>query len=143
MVPGLKGQIFMLDLSLAFLILLMLFSFLLSMLWLSNKKIAGNYEEFIVQKKLLDASEKVMLDLAEYSENTIKHHNLSATKIMEFAGRGLEEIKRELLLENYNISIKLTTASGKNMLEVGESNGMSIKRVAVCGDELCVLEIRA
>ena len=141
----LKGQIFMLDVSFAFFVLLLVVFSFLQVTALSNKTMTENYEQFMAQKKVLDASEKlVSVELAEYSENTLKHHVLSLGKIRDFGEMGLEKIKQDLLLEDYNVSLTIKTADGNELLNLGgASDGAVVKRIALCGDEICELEIHA
>jgi len=140
----LRGQIFMLDLSLAFLLLLLMSFSFLALMSMTNQKMGGSYSDFMKQKKLLDASEKLLsVDLAVYSENTLKHHELSMEKIRELAYKSAEELKHELLLDGYNVSLTIARSDEK-ILETGESfGGIVVKRIALCGDETCVLEISA
>ena len=140
----LKGQVFMLDLSSAFLVLLLMSLFFLAIMAMTNNRISDSYGDFMKQKKLLDASEKLIsVDLAVYSENTLKHHELSMEKIQSIGQKSIEELKHSLLLDDYNISLTIAR-SDKKILEMGESfGGIVVKRIALCGDETCVLEIRA
>jgi len=140
----LKGQVFMLDLSSAFLVLLLMSSSFLAIMAMTNNRIIDSYGDFMKQKKLLDASEKLIsVDLAVYSENTLKRHELSMEKIQELGYKSVEELKHELLLDDYNVSLKIDKG-GEIILDVGESSGgVAVKRIVLCGDETCVLEIRA
>lgn len=134
----------MLDLSSAFLVmLLMSFSFL-ALTATANNRVSDSYGDFMKQKKLLDASEKlVSVDLAVYSENTLKHHELAMEKIQELGYKSMEELKHRLLLDDYNVSLTIVR-SDKKILEMGGAfGGIAVKRIALCGDEMCVLEIRA
>lgn len=140
----LKGQVFMLDLSSAFLVLLLMSFSFLTLMAMTNNRIGDSYGDFIRQKKLLDASEKlVSVDLAVYSENTLKHHELSMEKIQNLGQEGMEELKHRLLLDDYNVSLTIVWKD-KKILEIGESfGGIVVKRIALCEDEMCVLEISA
>ncbi len=140
----LKGQVFMLDLSSAFLVmLLMSFSFL-ALMATTNNRIGEGYGDFMKQKKLLDASEKLIsVDLAAYYENTLKHHELDLEKIRELGYKSADELKHGLLLDEYNVSLTIARNDEK-ILEIGGAiGGIAVKRIALCGDETCVLEIRA
>jgi hypothetical protein len=140
----LKGQVFMLDLSSAFLVLLLMCSSFLALMSIANHKMGDSYGDFMKQKKLLDASEKLLsVDLAVYSENTLKHHELSIEKIQELGYKSVEELEHSLLLDDYNISLTIARSDEK-ILEIGEAiGGIVVKRIALCGDETCVLEISA
>jgi len=140
----LKGQVFMLDVSFAFFVLLLIFFSFLQVIALSNKTMVEGYENFVRQKRVLDASEKlVSIELAEYSENTLKHHVLSLDKINNFERLGLEKIKENLLLDDYDVSIVIKTEEGRLLGLGNASDGTVIKRIAICGGNVCVLEIHA
>lgn len=139
----LKGQIFMLDVSFAFFVLILAIISFLSIMMLMNKSMAIDYSDFVRQKRLLDASEKLIsAELADYSENTLKHHVLSLEKIGGLGRMGVSEVKRDLLLEDYDIYLSITIEN-RRILEIGEKGGMSVKRIALCGGEACVLELNA
>jgi len=134
----LKGQAFMLDVMFAFFVILLSFASFMSLLYLSDRTMTGRYHEFITQKKLLDASEKlVTIELADYSGNSLKHHSLSIDKIRSFGALGLEKIRRNLALDGYNISLDI------GELSEGNCSGMTVKRIALCGGDACVLRICA
>ena len=140
----LRGQAFMLDVTIAFFVILLLFFFFLSVSSLSNRTMSENYREFVREKRLLDASEKLIaIELADYSENTLKHHVLSMDKIADFSRLPLKEMKQSLLLEDYDIHLSLKRGD-EELLSAGDSSGGTlVRRVALCGSEVCVLEIRA
>ena len=135
----LKGQVFMLDVLFAFFVILLSFASFMSLLYLSDRTMTGHYREFITQKKLLDASEKLItIELADYSGNSLRHHSLSIDKIQKFCELGLDGIKRNLALDGYNISLKIG-----ELLNEGNCSGMTVKRIALCGGNVCVLKICA
>jgi hypothetical protein len=140
----LKGQVFMLDLSSAFLVLLLMSFTFLAIMAMTNNRISDSYGDFMKQKKLLDASEKLLsVDLAMYSENTLKHHELSMEKIRDLGYKSMEELKHSLLLDDYNVSFRIDKGD-EMILDMGNaSGGTAVKRIALCGDETCVLEISA
>jgi hypothetical protein len=140
----LKGQGFMLDVFFAVTVVLLMFFSFLSVLSLANKNAGESYKEFVLQKRLLDASEKlVTIELAEYSENTLKHHILSMDNITKIGALGIENIRQLLLLDGYNISLSIRTED-RELLDIGDAVGRTvIKRIALCGGELCVVELRA
>jgi hypothetical protein len=139
----LRGQVFMFDVVLAFLVLLLIFSSFLQTIFLANGTMGESYENFLREKKILDASEKLIaVELAEYSENTLKHHILSLEKIKKFGAQEPEEMKRNLLLSDYNVSLSIK--ADKELLKVGDNlDGTVVKRIALCGGEVCIIEIRA
>jgi hypothetical protein len=140
----LKGQIFMLDVTIAFFVILLMFFFFLNVTALSNRTMTESYQNFVKEKRLLDASEKlVSIELADYSENTLKHHVLSLDKIADFSRLSLEEIKQNLLLEDYDVYLSLKSGD-KRLLSFGNAgDGIMARRIALCGNEVCVLEISA
>jgi len=140
----LKGQIFMLDVTIAFFVILLMFFFFLSVSSLSNRTMTESYQNFVKEKRLLDASEKlVSIELADYSENTLKHHVLSLDKIADFSRLPLKEIKQNLLLEDYDVYLSLKSGD-RGLLGFGNAgDGIMVRRIALCGDEVCVLEISA
>jgi len=140
----LKGQIFMLDVTIAFFVILLMFFFFLSISSLSNRTMTESYQNFVKEKRLLDASEKLIaVDLADYSENTLKHHVLSLDKIADFSRLSLKEIKQNLLLEDYDVYLNLKSGD-RGLLGFGNAgDGIMVRRIALCGDEVCVLEISA
>jgi len=140
----LKGQVFMLDVTIAFFVILLMFFFFLNVSSLSNRTMTESYQNFVKEKRLLDASEKlVSIELADYSENTLKHHVLSLDKIADFSRLSLEEIKQNLLLEDYDVYLSLKSGD-KRLLSFGNAiGGTLVRRIALCGDEVCVLEISA
>ena len=135
---------FMLDVTVAFFVILLLSFFFLSVSSLLNRTMSENYQEFIREKRLLDASEKLIaIELADYSENTLEHHVLSIDKIAGFGLLSLAEMKQSLLLEDYDIHLSLKKGD-EELLSAGDgSGGTLVRRVALCGSEVCVLEIRA
>jgi uncharacterized membrane protein len=136
----LKGQIFLLDASLAFLTILLSFSTFLATAYLTAHNMEQSYTDFIRQKRLLDASEKLItVDFAGYSENTLKHHRLSMTKM----SASIDDLKHSLLLDDYDIALSVS-AGGLSLVVLGNATGGAVvKRVALCGEEICVLELRA
>lgn len=140
----LKGQVFMLDVTIAFFVILLMFFFFLNVSALSNRTMTESYQNFVKEKRLLDASEKlVSIELADYSENTLKHHVLSLDKIADFSRLPLKEIKQNLLLEDYDVYLSLKSGD-KRLLSFGNAiGGTLVRRIALCGDEVCVLEISA
>ena len=140
----LKGQVFMLDITFAFFVILLMFFFFLSVTALSNRTMVEDYQNFVKEKRLLDASEKLIaIELADYSENTLKHHVLSLDKIADFGRLSLEEMKQNLLLEDYDVYLSLRSGD-KRLLSFGNAvGGALVRRIALCGEEVCVLEISA
>jgi hypothetical protein len=55
----------------------------------------------------------------------------------------LEEIKQNLLLEDYDVYLSLKSGD-KRLLSFGNAgDGIMARRIALCGNEVCVLEISA
>jgi hypothetical protein len=139
----LNGQIFSIDASFAFIVLIICTVFFLSIASYLNKETANKYLEFMKEKRLVDASEKlVSITLAEYSQDTLKHHELSLEKISLLSTTDILEIKKVLLLEDYNISLKID-AGNSSLLDIGDAGGSVVKRIALCGEEICIVKISA
>lgn len=145
-----KGQVFTLDLAFAVFVYVLILFFFISSLFITSNSTISNYEKFKIQKKIFDASEVMITisnislgGLAVYEENTVKHHELDLGKIKEF-GRNFDSLKKRLLLEDYDVWIRITKRSDGVLLNLGEEiKGIKITRFALCGDDECVLEIIA
>ena len=149
---------FTIDLFISFLVLCMISCFFILDAFIIAKQTRERYAQFILQKKIFDASEALIttagsprdwvkperIGLAEYSENSVKHHILSEDKIKKMSELGLDFIKENLLLEDYEVNIVIKKRNGIELLNIGEKiKGTSVKRIALCGEEPCVLEITA
>lgn len=138
-----RGQAFLTDACIAFLILLFCAVFSLSVASFLNKGSAEEYLEFMRERRLIDASEKlVSVMLAEYSQNSLKHHELSPDKIRALSAVDLDTLREELLLEEYNISLRIT-AGNSSLLDMGAQGGAAVKRIALCGGEVCIVALGA
>jgi len=96
-----------------------------------------SYALISTQKRLLDASEFLVSSdsgLAIRYDNELKHHQLDVSRI---SGKGQEALS-EMLLVNASLRI---TSGGNEMIHIGDCNGITVKRIALCNDEVCILEL--
>lgn len=156
-----RGQIFCFDTLFAFLIFCLIFVIIFSAAAQLAHSAADGYRRFELQKRLYDASEAlvttpgyprdwtaddvVRLGLADYSENRVRHHELSLEKIGAMASLPEDRIAALLALDGLNVSVKITTRDGDLLLDAGGHGGAgnAIRRFALCGGEECVVEVSA
>ena len=160
LIPG-RGQIFGFDAVFAFLVFCLIFITIFSASAQLAHSAADGYRRFELQKRLYDASEAlvttpgyprtwsaenvVRLGLADYSENRVRHHELSLEKIGAMASLQESRIAALLALEGLNVSVKITTREGDLLLGIGGHGeaGNAVRRFALCGGEECVVEVSA
>jgi hypothetical protein len=148
--------IFSLDVSLGALLLLAAAVAAFSQLSLAIHETADAYGKFLLQKKLLDASESLVttagyppdwdaktvrrLGLARVAENSVKHHEIDAAKLRLMRRMDKSRIAGLLALDGYDVGIKITEIDGHVLLEKGSVAGTSVRRFALC-PEPCVVEL--
>lgn len=144
-----KGMFFTLDLAFALLVYSMIIFYVLSMVSIVQDNGLVDFKETKKIVMLLDASEVILTNpnvtdggLVKYEENTAKHHELDLDKFETFVNN-FQKIKERLLLSD-DVFVRITNTKGNLLLEAGKPiNGTKISRIALCGDESCVVEIIA
>ena len=112
-------MIFSLDAMAAFIVILLMLSVSMTHLFaqLSNQK--ENYEQFVLQRKLIEVSELMISNsekgLAIYEENTVKHHEIQDKEIDEFVGFYIEilELGEESEHENKQSVSRIVLEEGE------------------------------
>jgi hypothetical protein len=154
-----RGQVFGFDTVFAFAVFCLIFFVIFSIAAQLTHAASWQYHEFIIQKQLYDASEALLttpgyprdwtpetvqrLGLADYSENRVRHHELSLEKINAMALMPKEHVRSLLVLGEYAVSISIHTRHGRILMNLGEPGDFVVKRFALCGDDECVVEISA
>jgi len=104
-----------------------------------------DYKEFEKAAKLFQISEILMTSsnmseggLAEYEDNTVKHHQLSNLKIL-YLNQNFNTIKNESWKYAGDLGIKIRTISGN--MSIGNLTGFKITRYGLCEGRVCILEL--
>ncbi len=163
MVPR-KGQITTLDLSTAFIIILSITIFTQTHHHQITSHSIRNQKKINTQKKLYTATESLIttpgkprgwekqphksqiLGLAEYKENTAKHHEINREKLEEMKKLPLETIKGKLGLEDLQISVEIQKLDGENLMkktDLEKKNPIQVKRIALMEGEILVFKLQA
>ena len=89
-----------------------------------------------MSKKLLDGSEfLISADLPVKENNVLKHHQLDM--------RNVSSLSYQELVDRINIDAGLTIRKSSGTIRIGDCDGMTVKRIALCGGEVCILELSA
>ena len=127
----LKAQVFSTDIITALLIIMIICSLIIIKQDEIMSKTISNYQDFQLQKRLLQASELLITTsdkgLAKYENNAVKHHEINLSKKIN---------QSHLLLDNYETCI---TINDNNCAHFPNK----ITRFAVCEGEICKVEISA
>ena len=116
-----NGQIFTFDVLFAFIGMCCIAVIFFANFSVIVHQTKEDYDSFILQKKLFDSSELLI-------QNNGKHHELSLGSI---------KVDKDL-------QITIKSLSGRVLLREGpESDGLVVRRAAICRGEACVLEIKA
>ena len=142
----LKGQIFITDVSIAFIVLIISLVFFTIIIIENHGKLVNDYVCFRKQASLMDASQLLISQpfdkrgLAEKSFNNIRHHSISSESIFLMSLKSDEDIKKDLALSGkWGLSISLL--DGRKLLSKGNITGISSKRIALCDGEECYLSV--
>ena len=126
-----KGLFFSLDAIVAFVIILFILGFSFSFFTRSLSTEKQNYSFFSTQAKLIQVSELMVTDsekgLVKYENEEVKHHQLKQENF---------HLKKEVSIDGENYGVEVLALNQK-----GSFQGISISRLALCGDDLCVVKV--
>lgn len=133
----LKAQVYSIDVLVATMILIVMIFCALGAIKERQTNAIGNYENIRLQQKLLQATEMLITTpekgFVKYENNTARHHVIDTEKV--------RLNKESLLLEKYEVCLTISADS----YSYGKCSHYATKiiRYAVCGDEICKLELSA
>jgi hypothetical protein len=116
-------------------------------LFLSNSAILGSsmvadYKDFerasklfYISEVLISSSNETHGGLAEYGENSVKHHKLSLKKL-DYLEDNWETVKSDYWKYKDSLGLVIDGRELGNLTE-----GFKITRYAVCNNEVCTLEL--
>ncbi len=141
-----KGQVFITDVSIAFIVLIISLVFFTIIVMENHSKLAEDYMCFRKQASLMDASQLLISQpidkggLAEKSFNNVKHHSVPYTSIMAMSLKNDENTKKDLALSGrWGLSVSLS--NGIDLLVKGNKTGIVSKRIALCEGEECYISV--